>query len=113
MDIRSGLKGQERVGETTPSKSARDCREGLGASSQTTFSPEHGEGRVRPPMRRSPEHLLLHEAQVLTKGRDGSKHRKRLRRAEGLEPRKGAEKPGGRDVSVENIESRSKDKVRP
>merc|ERR1711867_240829 len=97
MDIRSGLKGQERAGDTTPSRKATDCRVGLGSSSQSSFSPEHGEERVRPPMRGSPEHLLLHEARVITKGRDGSRHRKRLMRAEGLEPRKGVEKPEGRD----------------
>ena len=66
MDIRSGLKGQERVGSITPSKPAKDFREGQGASSQPNISPEHGEGRVRPPMRGSPEHLLLQKAKVLT-----------------------------------------------
>ena len=97
MGIRSGLKGQERDGSNTTPTKATDCREGLGASSTTPFSPEHGDGRVRAPMRGSPEHLLLHEAQVLTKGRDGSRHRKRLARDEGLEPRKCEEKPRGRD----------------
>ena len=97
MDIRSGLKGQERDGNNTTPTKATDCREGLGASSITPFSPEHGDGRVRAPMRGSPEHLLLHEAQVLTKGRDGSRHRKRLVRDESVEPRKGGEKPRGRD----------------
>ena len=50
---------------------------------------------------------------VSAEGRDGSKHSKRLRRAEGLEPRQGVEKPRGRDESVDNKNSRSGDKVRP
>ena len=113
MDIRSGLKGKERVGVTTPSKTARDCREGLGASSQTSFSPEHGEGRVRPPMRGSPEHLLLQEAQVAAKGRDGSRHRKRLRGAESLEPKESGEKPGGRNGLSVHRQSETGNKGRP
>ena len=111
MDIRSGLQGQERVG-TTPSRPANNCREGQGACRETTFSPEHGEGRVRPPMRGSPEHLLLQEAQALTKGSEGSGHRKRFKGAEGLEPREGKGKPRGRK-GVGDKKSEGRGKVRP
>ena len=113
MDIRSGLKGQERAGNVTPSRQATDCRVGLGASSQPSFSPEHGEERVRPPMRGSPEHLLLQEARVTTKGRDGSRHRKRLRGAESLEPKESGEKPGGRNESSISRQSETGNKGRP
>ena len=111
MDIRSGLKGQERAGNVTPSRQATDCRVGLGASSQSSVSPEHGKERVRPPMRGSPEHLLLQEAWVTTKGRDGSRHRKRLRGAESLEPWQGTTNPGGRK-GPENQKREGRDKVR-
>ena len=112
MDIRGGLKGQGRVGsQETPSKEAKDLREGQGALGSDIISPEHGEGRVRPPMRGSPEHLLLHEAKVLTKGRKVSQYRKRFEGAESMEPRQGIVKPGGKQDS-EKIERKSKEKVR-
>ena len=111
MDIRSGLKGQERVGSQTPPKQAKDLREGQGALSEHIISPEHGEGRVRPPMRGSPEHLLLHEAKVLTKGRKVSEGRKMFEGAESLESRKGKAKPGGKK-SLMNTEKEGKSKVR-
>ena len=102
-----------RVGHNVTPTKATNCREGLGASSKTSFSPEHGEERVRPPMRGSPEHLLLHEARVMTKGRDGSRHRKRLMRAEGLGPRKSVEKPGGRDEPAGTGKSGTGNKSQP
>ena len=111
MDIRSGLKGQERVGSQTPPKQAKDLREGQGALSEHNISPEHGEGRVRPPMRGSPEHLLLHEAKVLTKGRKVSECRKKFEGAESLESRKDKAKPGGKQ-SLVNTEKKKKGKTR-
>ena len=110
MDIRSGLKGQERVGSQTPPKQAKDLREGQGALGKHNISPEHGEGRVRPPMRGSPEHLLLHEAKVLTKGRKVSQYRKRFEGAESMETRQGTAKPGGKE-GLENTEKEGKNKV--
>ena len=111
MDIRGGLKGQGRVGsQVTPSKEAKDLREGQGALGSDIISPEHGEGRVRPPMRGSPEHLLLHEAKVLTKGRKVSEGKKMFEGAESLESRKGKAKPGGKK-SLRNTEKEGKSKV--
>ena len=62
-------------------------------------------------MRGSPEHLLLHEAKVLTKGRKVSQYRKRFEGAESKETRQGTAKPGGRE-GLENIEREERNKVR-
>ena len=111
MDIRSGLQGQERVGTAT-STPARNCRKGQEACKESIFSPEHGEERVRPPMRGSLEHLLLQEAQVLTKGSNRSQSRKRPKGAESMELGEGLGKPGGRKGQG-TLRGQEKRKVRP
>ena len=62
-------------------------------------------------MRGSPEHLLLHEAKVLTKGRKVSQYRKRFEGAESMETRQGTAKPGGKQ-GLEKTERKDRDKVR-
>ena len=62
-------------------------------------------------MRGCPEHLLLHEAKVLTKGRKVSQYRKTFEGAENMESRQGTAKPGGKE-GLENTEREERDKVR-
>ena len=67
LGARCRLEGQERVGRK--SSPTRTSREGQEACLTPVISSGDWARRVRPPMRGSPEHLLLQEAQALVKDR--------------------------------------------
>ena len=69
MDIRSGLKGHMRSPRREVTSSPGSChREGQGPCEESTTTYGFGQERTRPPMKGSPEHLLLQEARVVTGG---------------------------------------------
>ena len=95
LGVRSGLEGQERGGRKTVTSPTRPGREGQGACQGTSTSPGHGEGRARPLMRGSPEHLLLHEAKALVKDRGKPRQARGKVEAETWSHRRGRRSPGG------------------